>query len=133
MNKAKLHIYNNPIGGNMKIAKYFRVSLMLLSMVVTASAKEKTVEGELIDVTCFAGMGAKGAQHEMCAVACAKNGQPIGVLTSDGKVYNLLTIVPKLADQMSKTVKIKGEFHKASQSIKPAKMWVKENGKSREI
>ena len=49
--------------------------------------KEVTVKGEVVDVSCYLHMGAKGDGHKDCAVACAKNGAPLGILTKDGTVY----------------------------------------------
>ena len=34
--------------------------------------------------------GAHGDGHKSCATTCIKGGGPMGVLTSDGKVYLLL-------------------------------------------
>ena len=107
------------------------VMLVLLS-VVSLYAKDKTVEGEIVDVTCNMS-GAGGAKHQMCAIACAKNGQPIGIAAKDGKIYTLLTMSPKLASLMQKNVKVTGEFDIASQSIKPSKIYVKEGKKWKEI
>ena len=81
------------------------VMLVILS-VVSLYAKDKTVEGELVDVTCNMS-GAGGEKHLMCAISCAKNGQPIGVAAKDGKIYTLLTMSPKLADLMQKRLKLR--------------------------
>ncbi len=107
------------------------VMLVILS-VVSLYAKDKTVEGVLVDVTCNMS-GASGEKHLMCAIACAKNGQPIGVAAKDGKIYTLLTMSPKLADLMQKKVKVTGAYDAASQSIKPSKIFVKEGRKWKEV
>ena len=116
----------------MKIIKSTAVLILVMLAVVSLYAKEKTVEGELVDVTCYMG-GAKGEPHQMCAIACAKRGQPVGVAAKDGKVYNLLVMAPGLADHMSKRVKITGEYHAESQSIKPTKILVKDGRKWTEV
>ncbi|MFN8549657.1 MAG: hypothetical protein U0527_17230 [Candidatus Eisenbacteria bacterium] len=57
-----------------------------------AEAKETkaTVTGEIVDLACFLGHGAKGMEHQSCALKCLKGGQPMGLLTSDGSVYLLM-------------------------------------------
>ena len=52
-------------------------------------AQKLTVQGEVVDLACWVAHGAKGAEHVKCAQACAKGGQPIGLLTADGTVYLL--------------------------------------------
>ncbi len=54
------------------------------------NAKPVTVKGEIIDLACYLDHGASGMKHQQCALACLKGGQPMGLLTSDGKVYVLL-------------------------------------------
>jgi hypothetical protein len=48
-----------------------------------------TVQGEVLDLACWVAHGQQGAEHVKCAQACAKSGQPIGLLASDGTVYLL--------------------------------------------
>ena len=50
-------------------------------------AAEKTITGELVDMGCYVGHGAKGEKHVDCASKCIANGMPMGVLTSDGTLY----------------------------------------------
>ncbi len=49
-----------------------------------------TVKGEIVDLACYLDHGATGMKHQQCALTCLKGGQPMGLLTSDGKVYLLL-------------------------------------------
>lgn len=58
------------------------------------TGKVATLQGEVIDLTCYTGAGLAGRQHTLCARVCAMKGGPIGLLTSKGKVY---TIVPAKA------------------------------------
>ena len=104
------------------------VSILVLTALVVASAEEKTVEGELVDISCYSN-GAKGESHRMCAARCAKSGKPVGIATKDGKVYTLLTESPGMVEYMAKTVKITGKLHEASQSITPTGILVKEGDK----
>jgi hypothetical protein len=70
------------------------VAVLLLSAIlaapVLAEGEEITVKGEVLDLACYLGHGAKGAEHAACAAKCVKGGQPMGLLTADGKVYLLV-------------------------------------------
>lgn len=49
-----------------------------------------TVQGEVIDLSCYLAKGSRGAAHKSCAQMCAKRGLPLGVLTDGGELYLLL-------------------------------------------
>ena len=51
----------------------------------------QTVKGEVVDLGCYLGHGAKGPGHLKCAQMCANLGMPIGLLTENGTLY-LLTL-----------------------------------------
>jgi hypothetical protein len=69
----------------------------LLAASAPAFAKTESVTGKVIDMTCYMKDKANnaGMDHKMpadtkdCAAACAKKGQPLALLTSDGKVYEI--------------------------------------------
>jgi hypothetical protein len=44
------------------------------------SGREVVVTGELVETGCFVMSGRRGAEHRQCAIACARAGQPLGVL-----------------------------------------------------
>jgi len=46
-----------------------------------------TVTGEAVDMWCYLEAGDRGAAKKACATACAKAGNPIGVLDSSGHLY----------------------------------------------
>jgi hypothetical protein len=80
-------------------------------------AKETTVNGEVVDVSCYLAHGKKGMgeDHKSCGEACAKNGSPLGILTKDGKLY--VSVLPddhsagpnaKLMDHVAHQVKATG-------------------------
>jgi hypothetical protein len=50
----------------------------------------KTVTGEIVDFSCYLEVGKHGDKHRPCAQKCFQNGQPIGLLTSDGTLYMLM-------------------------------------------
>jgi hypothetical protein len=54
-------------------------------------AKTRTVKGEIVDLGCYLGHGARGADHKSCATKCIAGGMPFGLLTAEGKLY-LLTL-----------------------------------------
>ncbi len=80
-------------------------------------AKETTVNGEVVEVSCYLAHGdkGKGDDHKSCAEACAKNGSPLGILTKEGKLY--VSVLPddhstgpnaKLMDHIAHQVKATG-------------------------
>ena len=48
-----------------------------------------TVKGEAIDMWCYMEGGDRGAAKKDCATACAKAGNPIGIVNAKGDVYVL--------------------------------------------
>jgi hypothetical protein len=72
-------------------------SLMVASIaafVVPAFAATETVSGQLIDLLCYSQNreNTGNAHHNkgyVCGQACAREGFPVAVLTSDGKVYQV--------------------------------------------
>ena len=72
------------------------------------------LKGELVDQVCFT-KDAKnvGAGHQSCAQTCAKKGQPVALVTSDG-VYMVMGDLTKdnnaqLVPHMSHIVELTGE------------------------
>lgn len=53
-------------------------------------AKVSTLQGEMLDMACYMAHEGKGAKHAKCAEMCIKGGAPLGLLTTDGKVYLLV-------------------------------------------
>lgn len=64
------------------------------------SGKQMSVTGQVIDLACFTAAGLHGASHKACALACAKAGGSLGILTKDGEVY--VSIEPKPATNPNK-------------------------------
>jgi len=82
--------------------KTFFAGFAAIALVVVVSApalaKTETVKGQIVDQSCYMMDKANnaGPDHKMpkgdtkdCAAMCAKNGRPMAILTSDGKVYEL--------------------------------------------
>ena len=51
--------------------------------------KEIAVQGEILDLACFVPHDGQGEGHAACARKCLKEGQPMGLLATDGTVYLL--------------------------------------------
>jgi hypothetical protein len=88
---------------------------------ISAQGKTETVTGKVIDLVCH---GRNPANTELdhdagrvCAIACIKwEGNPAGILTSDGKLYQLTGGVlgknnTKIADHIAHTVTITGNVY----------------------
>lgn len=46
-----------------------------------------TVKGEVVDMWCYMESGEHGPSHKACATACARGGNPIGIVDSRGDIY----------------------------------------------
>ena len=74
------------------------VLIAAIAIPVAAQAKTKavakdatvTVKGEILDLSCYLGRGAKGEKHKECAVKCVNAGGPAGILTDKGQVMLLV-------------------------------------------
>ncbi len=77
--------------------------------------KPVAMKGEVLDLACYIGHGAKGPDHTACARMCAKQGQPTGFLTDDGAVYVIFashddpSVLEKVKELAGKKVEVKGE------------------------
>ncbi len=80
-----------------------------------AFAKEMTVKGEVVDQTCYMKDHKNmGASHKDCATTCAKKGQPMALLTEDGKLYQITGDLAadnnaKLVPHVAHTVEVTGD------------------------
>ena len=97
----------------------FAVALVsTLSTTTSAVTAEETITGMLVEAGCAAMGGTNpSAEHVACMVKCAKNGDPIGILTDDG-LYKITgnwasENSDKLAEWMAKQVHATGETSQA--------------------
>ena len=93
----------------------------VLALGVPAFAATETVKGQVVDQTCYTKDKANnGKDHKMpqdvtdCAIACAKKGAPLALLTTDGKLYQITGGLAadnnaKLVAHVSHTVEITGD------------------------
>lgn len=105
------------------------VGLAALALVAVVAAPlmaaPETVTGKVIDQMCYTKdkVNNAGNDHKMpadmagCALACAKLGRPMALLTTDGKVYTLKgglaeNMNAKLQAHITHTISITGEVAK---------------------
>jgi len=86
----------------------------------TVPGKPVSVVGEIVDLSCYLQVGKHGDKHRDCGQKCARNGQPLGLLTADGGVYMLIDeehdprrdgltdLRKQLIDQMAHVVTVHG-------------------------
>ena len=87
---------------------------------VLERAEVRTVTGEVVDVSCFLQLGKRGEAHVSCGQKCVRNGQPVGILTDEGRLYLVIpeehhprrdgqvSIKERFADLMAKRVQVSG-------------------------
>jgi hypothetical protein len=104
------------------------VAAFVVTLGAPAFAKEATVKGQIVDVSCYNMDKANnaGVDHKMpkgdtkdCALGCAKAGRPMALLTSDGKVYELTGGLAadknaKIIPHVAHTVEVTGEVTEAN-------------------
>lgn len=98
-----------------KALAYLMTAAFAVSLVGPAfAAQEKTIKGEVVDLDCYT-KDAKnvGKTHEQCALSCAREGKPQGILAADG-VYLIAGDYAKdknakLIQFVAKVVEAKGE------------------------
>ena len=106
------------------MVKFFlgSAAVALLALSVPAFAATQTITGKVVDMTCYTKdkVNNAGMDHKMpadtkdCALACAKKGSPLALLTSDGKVYEITGGLAennnaKLIPHITHTVSITGD------------------------
>jgi hypothetical protein len=98
------------------------IAAFVVALSAPAFAATETVKGQVVDMGCYkADKSNTGVDHKMpkgdtkdCAIACAKAGQPVALLTSEGKVYQIAGGLAaeknaKLVPHLSHTVEITGD------------------------
>ena len=117
------------------------VVVLLAGLLVAAAAQtpaqSRTITGQVVCLVCYARNHANtGADHDdgrMCAQACIKwEGNPAGVLTAEGKVYQLAGGVvannnARVLPYIARRVSVTGEIYEKdgmtmirAEDIKPA-------------
>ena len=105
----------------MKLIAVVAFAVLIFAVLWAAEApkgKEVTIKGEVVDLWCFMKVGARGADHEKCAIDCAKAGNPIGIVDEKEEIYVAMGGKDKqpakdiLLEKMAKTVTVKGTLYK---------------------
>jgi hypothetical protein len=65
------------------------IAVAMLLAAAPMTHAEESWTGEVLDLACFVGQGARGEGHAGCAKSCVKGGQPMGLVTDDGVVMLL--------------------------------------------
>ena len=79
--------------------------------------EQQTVTGEVVDLSCYLDHKAKGPGHKKCAIACAKKGLPIGILTKSNSLYLLIEnhdnakAYKEAIEHAAETVTVKGKVY----------------------
>jgi len=73
-----------------------------------ATAPDKTLTGEVLDMGCYLAHEEHGAKHVACGTKCVAGGMPMGLLTADGSVY-LVTMNHDNADPYNQLKKMVGQ------------------------
>ncbi len=111
------------------------IGLLVAAGSLGVAGEEVTLKGEVVEISCYSKQGVAkgtGAAHVSCAIDCAKQGKPLGLL-SDGD--GLFRFVGDYADNNSakllpfigKQVEVKGsrEIHTDYRpAIRPTKITV---------
>lgn len=105
-----------------KLLAGLTVAVFVLALGIVAFAATQTLSGQLIDQMCYKmNKSNTGVDHKMpsgdeanCAATCAKMGQPVALLTSDGKVYTVTGELAannnaKLVPHLSHKVELTGD------------------------
>ena len=116
-----------------KIFAFVASAALVAALASPLFAQATTVTGEVVDVACATkkAPGGKGDDHAGCAMACAKKGMPVGIMTADA-IYTVTgdytaNSNAKLLEFVAKRVEVTGNVtEKDGQkmieitSIKPA-------------
>jgi len=92
--------------GDYRVVNYLKTlaaaaALIVPGMAGAAEGERIQIRGEIIDTWCYYSgvMGGPdavvGSAHHTCALWCSAGGIPIGLLTEDGTVYNILKLGPQ--------------------------------------
>ena len=107
------------------------VSVLALLILATSrlhaqpKGEHATIKGEVVDLWCYLEGGDRGPAKKECATACAKAGNPIGVLDAKGNLYVAAglkdhqpaqsLLLNKMSDQVTVTgTVVKGGCHASS-------------------
>jgi hypothetical protein len=98
-----------------KIFALVATAAFVAALASSTFAQATTVKGEVVDVACATkkAPGGKGDDHAGCAMACAKKGMPVGIMTADA-IYTVsgdyaANNNAKLLEFVAKRVEVTGD------------------------
>ena len=111
------------------------VALCLAAVPVLAAGEEVTLKGEVVEVSCYSKLGVAkgtGAAHVACAIDCAKQGKPLGLLTDGDGLFRFVGDYAdnngaKLMPFIGKQVEVKGSrevYTDYRPAVRPTKITV---------
>jgi hypothetical protein len=112
------------------------VGLLLAAVAPSRAADEEvTLKGEVVEVSCYSKQGVAkgtGAAHVACALDCAKQGKPLGLLTDGDGLFKFVGDYTdnrnaKLLPFVGKQVQVKGTRDRYTDytiAIRPTKITV---------
>jgi hypothetical protein len=112
------------------------VGLLLAAVAPSRAADEEvTLKGEVVEVSCYSKQGVAkgtGAAHVACALDCAKQGKPLGLLTDGDGLFKFVgdytdNSNAKLIPFIGKQVQVKGTRDRYTDytiAIRPTKITV---------
>ncbi|HEY3176509.1 MAG TPA: hypothetical protein VGK94_12205 [Candidatus Polarisedimenticolia bacterium] len=98
---------------------------------VAGAGQTQTIKGELVDLRCFLTAGKQGPEHAKCAMICAKDSLPVGLLTAEGKLYALVVQPAGFGDYMALQAEVAGVVR--GEMIVPDSVKALRDGKWEEI
>ncbi len=78
---------------NLAARAFVALACVIIAGIIPSPARAQedvTVQGEILDMTCYLHKGSKGRRHRACAEMCAEKGLPIGILTDADEVFLLI-------------------------------------------
>jgi hypothetical protein len=104
------------------INRLWLTGIVWLAMAILGTAQAPGdvvyIKGEIVDLWCYLKDGSHGADHKECAIACTKNGNPVGLVTETGATYLLMPDKDRLAgreeliEKMASAVIVEGRCYK---------------------
>jgi len=112
---------------------FLTAALLLVAAPVFGAGEELTLKGEVVDITCYSKQGVAkgtGAAHVSCAIDCAKQGKPLGLLTDGDGLFRFVGEYTennnaKLLPFVGKQVEVKGTrdlYTDYSTAVRPVKI-----------
>ena len=113
----------------------FGAALLLGGVALVGAGEEVTLKGEVVDVSCYGKLGVAkgtGAAHQSCALDCAKQGKPLGILTDGDGLFKFVGDYTdnnnaKLLPYVGKQVEVKGTRDRYTDytiAVRPTKITV---------